>query len=411
MLTKLRHIIFQQSGKIGTRFGIDLPYFIENGFWAVVNQLFVMISSLILSIIYARFLTKEVFGSFQLVVSILSIVSIVSLPGLSTSLSRSVAKGVDGVYKQSVRLSFKWSLLGVPILLSIAAFFVFKNQIEISIMLLICCLFFPFFYAPNTWSSFLIGKSKFETYAKWNAIQNAGGIVLLGITSYLFSEYLLIIILAYLIHTSIFNIIFYIRSHKFINNNIKETETIEYGKFITKMQILGIVVQQLDKLIVGMFNLELLAIYIIAFKLLDVVKNIVKSLFSITFPKFAQKSVSIKSYYILFLFITGAIFSLLLHLFSEPIIEILYTSKFEGSALFFKKIVWVIPFIIPYFFLVQKVTAQKKEKKVFQLQIIPQTIALLFAIITLILTNNLEYFVLCKIYVLYITSFFIVLKS
>lgn len=148
MIQKTQEKIFILSRKYGRKFGLDLPYFVKNGFWVILRQGVGAITGLALSVAFARLATQEVFGQYQFILSILSIVSILSIPGLNTSIIRSAARGCDGDYKEVVRVSFIWSLLGVPALLIIGGYYYIYQSHPLGIALMISSIFFRFFTLP-----------------------------------------------------------------------------------------------------------------------------------------------------------------------------------------------------------------------------------------------------------------------
>lgn len=125
MLPILKNKIYNLSLIYGNKLGLDLPYFVKNGFWMTLRQIVDLLSGLAISIAFARLATKEVFGQYQFIIAAFSIAGILSLPGLNISILRSVSRRCDGDYKRAVRTSFRWSLLGVPLLLIFGAFYFF----------------------------------------------------------------------------------------------------------------------------------------------------------------------------------------------------------------------------------------------------------------------------------------------
>ena len=210
-MKKVRKRIYFLSKKIGDRFGFDLPYYIENGFWVLLNQFVLIISNLLLSIIMARYLSKECYGQYQFVLSVLAIVSIFSIPGLNTSVMRSVAKGMDGSYIHAVKHSFRWSFIGIPVLWTIAIVFNLRGDITISIALFISSLFFPILYTFNLWQFFYNGKSYFGLAATNSIIQAFFKTALLLVLAIYFSNNVYYILLGYLGGTSGFHLFWYLK--------------------------------------------------------------------------------------------------------------------------------------------------------------------------------------------------------
>ncbi len=136
------NLFFSSKSK---RVGLDLLYFVNNGSWLFLKQLIGGICGLLLSVAFARMTTKEIFGQYQLILSIFSIVSLISIPGLNISVARSVARGNDGDYKNSVKKSFFWSLFGIPVLWITGVFYYLIESHIFGITLMLSGLFFPFF--------------------------------------------------------------------------------------------------------------------------------------------------------------------------------------------------------------------------------------------------------------------------
>jgi len=65
MIQKIKDKIFEISQKWGKKLGLDLPYFIKNGFWMMIRQVVDLLASLVPSIAFARLLDKNVFGEYQ----------------------------------------------------------------------------------------------------------------------------------------------------------------------------------------------------------------------------------------------------------------------------------------------------------------------------------------------------------
>jgi len=412
MIPKLRAKIYTISNRLGQKIGIDLPYYIENGFWVTMGQVFAMFAGLLLSVAFARLTTQEVYGQYQLVLSIVSIISIVSIPGLNTSIVQSVANGFDGSYKQTVGISFRWSLVGVPLLGCVGGYYYFfEHEFGLAITFLVGSVFFPFLFAPNTWGAFLQGKSKFELFSIWTSIENIATTIILIACIWFFPDHLLVISMAYFIAKAFFNLWFYKSSLRFIKTNDKDDDTIKYGWYLTKLQILALIVTNLDMIIIGTISYEKLAIYAIALKLLDIIKNFSKSIFSITFPKFAQKDVNLSYKNVLLIFSIGFFAALFFYLIIDFIIVFLYTDKFIASTIVFKKIIWSVVLYTPYFFLVQKVVATKDKNKLIKLTVYPPLAALLLPIGIFLLTQNIELLVIARVYINILVAFYFVVKK
>jgi len=328
MIKTIQNKIFILSKKYSQKVGLDLPYFIKNGFWVTFRQGVGIISGLALSIVFARFASQEVFGQYQFILSILSIVSILSIPGLNTSIIQSVTSGHDGDYKKVVKTSFLWSLLGVPILLIIGGYYYVCQSHSLGIVLMISSVFFPFFYAPNTWDSFLQGKSRFDIAAKYSSVQAIINTLATIAVIFFKGSNLILIMITYLISYTFFNWYYYIKSLKYVENTKNDAGVIAYGWFLTKTGILNIIAGNIDRIIVGVFlSQSQLAVYAIGVLLSKQLQNITKSFLSISVPKqIKQYDISGKNYLKIF---TLSLFVLILFWLMIPsLIPLLFSDKY-----------------------------------------------------------------------------------
>lgn len=408
-MKKLRRKIYNYSKDIGDRFGFDLPYFIENGFWVVFAQLVNMAASLAMSVVFARYLSKEVFGEYQLLISFLGLFAIVSYSGLNTSIMRSVAKGYDFSYVKAVNFSFKKSLIAIPLFLGLSVWYYFKAEEDLAIVFIGAGLLFSFIYAHNKWLAFSKGKGDFEKVAKRQILQNVILNILLIVSAILFVDNLFVVAGVYLFVNAGFNTFWHFKTKKSITNTKFDDDCIPYGKYMTKMGLLGIVLNNFDKILIGFLDIKLLAVYAIALKILNIVKGLIKSISSISFPKFAKKEITITNRTIFFLLIIGVVFSFFMYVFAEPLLNFLYTDKYQNSAILFKKFVFIIPLFFTNALFSNKILAQQYKKRIFSLRIIAPLISIVFSVIIFVLFKNTECFIISKIYSINILNFIILM--
>lgn len=368
MLRIIEDKIFIISKKYGKKIGIDLPYFVKNGFWVFLRQVIVSLSGLMLSIVFARLATQEVFGQYQFILSILSIVSILSIPGLNTAVTRSAARGYDGDYKNIVKTSFFWSLLGVPVLLLVGGYYYFYQSHGLGLTFMISSVFFPFFYAPNTWDSFLQGKSRFDISTKYSSIQAIMN-TLATIGAIFFSKASLFpILIIYLLSYTFFNGYYYFKSLKYIENEKVDTDTIRYGWFLTKINFLTMISTNADKFLVGtLLGMDNLAIYYVVSTVALKIKDIEKSLISFFIPKLAQDYLDIRIIFrqkkkiIIFLSIFLLVASSIYFYLSPVIINVLFSNKYSEYSYLSRYFVITFILVLPGSFLVQYIQGKKNE--------------------------------------------------
>ncbi|MFA6184008.1 MAG: oligosaccharide flippase family protein [Parcubacteria group bacterium] len=365
IINKIQEKVYSLSKKLGKKIGLDLPYFIKNGFWVSLRQIITIIAGLILYISFARFLSKEVFGQYQLIISIWSIVSICSISGLNTSISAAVANGSDGNYQSVVKKSFLWSIIGIPILW-IIGFYYIKESFPLGISLLVTSIIFPFFYAFNTWDSFLQGKALFDISAKYFSIQSIVNTLFSVLAILFYKDNLLVIATIYLGIFALFNVLFYQKSLKYINNNNKDPDVDKYGFFLTKISALGIVADNVDKIILATFLSPVtLAAYSIVSLIPIKLRESVKPLLSILFPKFIITNEDLwqllknKRAIVLFFGIVILILSVFYYFFIVKLCLLLFGTNYTEYYSYSKYFVLFIILYIPQNMIVRYVYAKK----------------------------------------------------
>lgn len=406
-MKKLRRKIYNISKKTGDRFGFDLPYFVENGFWMLLNQAVSLLTGLITSVLFARYFSQEVYGKYQLVLAIIAFFSFFSIPGLNPALIRSIAKGNDGDFNMSVKIAFKFSFIGSLLILVVAVYYYFKQDNVITLSLVFSALIFPFLYSYDKWMALLKAKEKFETFTKNNILITIGKSSLIIAAIFLFPDYLLPALFAYLAGTAFFNIVLYFKTKKYIENDKKGNDTLSYAGFITKLSVLNTLVNHFDKILIGILDIKALAVYTIALGLINIIKNFIKSVTSITFPKFAKYEIKISYLQRILIFVAGIAISLVFYFIADDLVQLLYTDKYIYSAKYFKIFVWITPLFLISAVLSKKMLAEKNERKLIHTKITVPVLTLISSISIYFFTKNIEWFIYTKFFVFNVLNYLV----
>ena len=355
----------------GKKYQVDLAYIIKNEFWVYLKLGISLIIGLAVSVAFARLASKEVYGQYNFILAILAIASLLSIPGLNNAVLRSTARGNDGNYKQAVKTSFLWSLLGIPALLGIGAYYYYYDSQIIGICLMMSSIFFPFIYAPNTWDSFLVGKKRFDLTARYGIIQSSISAAAIIAILLLNANHLVLILATYLITSSFLTCLLYRRSLKYIENKAKDDECQKYGYFLTTANIVGTLAKNIDKILIGtLLGAPQLAIYAIAIVIPTAIKDLLKFVWAPFTPKISEQGIRIgevgrkikRLILPLALMVLGG--SLLYWLFIDDIILLLFSSKYMEAGIYSKMLLLMILASIPLSFLGAFTIAKKKTRSI-----------------------------------------------
>lgn len=365
---------------------IDWKYFIKNGFWIGIRQMIILAVGLLVSVVFARLVTKELYGNYQLVLSILSLISITAISGLNQAIIRAVARGHEGSYQKAVRVSFLWSFLGSAIVFIIGGFYFFYQNEAVGIVLLASSIFFPFLYGINHWGALFIGQERFDLVTKFSALQTIISGLATAFVIFLFPDKLIVIALAYFLLSSGFNILFYKKSLSFLKNKKIEKGTISYGYFLTKINILSMVANHLDKIMVGIFlGPQELATYAIGVNFSKKILDLIKSFFSIATPKIAKKNTVNKQIYFK-IFALFSVFAIGAYFVSPPIIFFLFSESYSNSIILSQIVFLFMPFYALNLLYKNHIIFYLKNKKTLLLE------SIIFPLIIILLMPPLLYF-------------------
>jgi len=271
----------------------DMLYIAKGGFWLFMGQLVSFVANFLLIVAFTNWLSKETFGTYKYVLSLLGILSIPSLSGLNSAVLNSASKNEDGTFLKAFQLKLKWGFWGTIASLAVSLYYFFQSNITLAICFLIVACFLPFFNSFSLYDSFLAGKKKFSLQKKFNILIQIASLVALALTL-LFTKNIYYILLAYFLPLTLLYIIFFLLTKKMFNPQGKvNLKTLKFGKHLSLMGIFGHLNSQADKIILWHFLGPVpLAIYSVIMMMPDRIKEILKIIGNLAMPKLVVKPLS-----------------------------------------------------------------------------------------------------------------------
>ena len=346
----------------------DMVYLAKGGFWLSMNQVLSIVISFTLSIAYANLLDKETFGNYRYILSAFGFISLVALPGVYTAVNQSISRGFDGSLKEGFIKKIRWGLLGSTITLLLAAYYFFKRNNILGGSFIIISIFLPLIESYGLYVSLLQGKKLFKQHSIFNVFTVAISALAMLVTIYL-TKNIYVIILVYFLSISVPKIIFYkLSQKKYISNNLKDPEVNTFIKNINAFQIFSNATQYIDKILLfTIMGASEVAIFAFATAIPEQIKSFFRISATISFPKFANKSIEeireniLKKILLLGLLIILAIIAYILlapyifkYIFPQYIESVLFTQVIAITS------IYAITYPIGSF-----LTAHKKVKALF----------------------------------------------
>lgn len=352
--------------KLGLKMGLDLEYFIGNGFWMLSRQIVVSVCGLITLSIFSRYVNQEVFGQYQLILSILSMVMIFSLPGMSVSLVQAVAQGKDGFYREAFRLSLKASFIGSLVLFIVGTYFWFwRSELNFGLAIIIASLFFSFLSTFGLWESFFQGRERFDLSARYASLLALLQMMAVCGAIFFFPDQLIVLVFGYIFSITLANTLFYVSSKKLVRNNDSDEQSITFGFFMTRMSALGLIAEQIDKVLVGILLGPIqLAIYTIISFFGVRIKDAIRSFSSMLVPKMTLEKNSFSKILVLHkrtlllmlavIFLAGIIFYFAVEYMNSLLFSSTYETYFHLSRWYIITVILSVPLTIMGYYLYAK---------------------------------------------------------
>lgn len=364
----------------------DMVYLASGGFWLSFGQIITAISSFLLTVAFANLVSKDVFGTYRFVISLTGILAIPTLSGINTAILQATARGKDGSFIPALKTKLRWGVLGGIGSLILSLYYFLQGNITLTISFLIVAAFVPLMDSFSLYEPLWSGRKKFNIQNKYRAITNILSAIAL-ILVIIFTENLFLMLFAYFFSWTILHLIFLLISIKKANlNNTEDPKTIPYGKHLSLMGIIGRVDGKLDKILLWHFlGAEFVAIYYIALALPLRIKEILKVISSLAFPKFSQrtpdelkKSVPRKMFQILLITVPIAI----LYILIAPFLFKIFFPKYSEFVVYSQAYILILVFF-PRTLLGTSLTAKMQTKSLYLSSIIlsPTYIILLLLLV------------------------------
>ncbi len=268
----------------------DMVYLASGGFWALVGQTVSSLSALAVSVLLAHHLSQDQYGQYKYVLSLVSLLSIVSLNGLSSSVLQSTARGFGGALPEGFRINLRWSMLMFAGALAIGGYYLVQDNFLLGVGILVGGCLAPFIAGANLYSPYLAAKKDFARQTKYMI----GGVMLLPsaalITTAVLTNDALSLVLAYFISNAAGSFYFYhrtVRAYR-AERGRQDPGMLSYGKHLSFMGVLGGIANNLDQILLFQFvGPAQLAVYSFAIGIPDQIKGPLKILDGMMQARFA----------------------------------------------------------------------------------------------------------------------------
>jgi O-antigen/teichoic acid export membrane protein len=268
----------------------DMVYLAHGGFWINLGSVSVSLFSFFLYLAFARFLPQDIYGTYQYLLSLGTIVGAFTLTGMNSAITRAVARGYEGTVNASIPFQLRWGLLPLLGSCALGAYYFLHGNHTLGFGLILIGIFVPLNNALNSYGAWITGRKDFRSAFIFNLFTNLLFYPALILAAF-FSKEALILLIANLLSQAVALAVGYrLAEKKYRPNTDVDPDAFSFGGHLSIMGAFGTVVSQIDNVLTfHLLGANALAIYSFATALPDRIASLVKFIPSIALPKLATR--------------------------------------------------------------------------------------------------------------------------
>ena len=231
----------------------DMGYLAQVGIWTNLSVIISSVLGLLLAVAFANLLPKEVYGTYQYLLSLSALVAAICLGGMQQAVAQSVARGNEGDMRASLRAQLKWGLVPASIGLLGAVYYALHSNYMVAVGLVVIAVFTPLVNTFSIYGAFLNGTRQFKRFFIYGFLVN--GVYYATIfVAMIFFKNATVLLFFNLAANAVVTIYLYFRTLKVsAPNDRTDPHTVSYGGHLSIMNAFGTVISQLDSVLVFHF--------------------------------------------------------------------------------------------------------------------------------------------------------------
>ncbi len=286
----LRRIYIPVLSRIERVIKTDVRYVMRGSTWLTYSHAVSALTTLAFAIVCARFLSKELYGTYKYVFAISSTISVFSLTGLSVAVMNSAAKGFDGTLRYVFRKNLIWSLPSLLIFFTVSGYYYFvQKDLLLAVSVCIVGLLSPLFASASLSDSVFSGKRDFKRSALTTSLASVG-VTAATIVAVLLSHNLIVLVSTFMMASVVAEgVVYWYANRVYAKNADVDKEAMNYGFHLSIMSVLGGIIDRIDSLITfQLLGPAQLAVYSFAIAIPEQIKGLGKNVGTLAQPKFSH---------------------------------------------------------------------------------------------------------------------------
>lgn len=275
--------------KIDAFFKLDTKKILGQASYLLGGHIVSNLLSFAVAVAAAHFISKETYGTYRYILSIVGFVGAFSMTGLSTAIVREVARGYENIFTTSFARSLLWSIPAFVLGIGVGVWYFLHQNIVLGFSITFGSILFPAIQALLLYRSYFNGKKYFRALMKSNIAYSAVTSVAILITLFFNPSIITLVIVYYVSNILILFALKIIIQKKFKTNTEKDPENGKLEHHMSLMNILDIGASQLDKIILfQVAGPAEVARYTFATIIPEQLRNVIKYIPTISMPIFSE---------------------------------------------------------------------------------------------------------------------------
>lgn len=353
----------------------------KNGLWFIGGKLVIFALSFAFMTGFANLAPKEVLGTYTYITSILTIISISTLPGMGTAIVRAVARGHEGSLRHMLRLRLKFGLIGSLIAAVIGSVYFAQGNDILGYAFLLGALFVPLTDTIGEMAQYFFQGKKQYGKSMLVGIVCQAAFSLPTLAALFFTDNVLIILGIFWIFQAIGGYVVYAATK--ISNQDRDFESEKFGFHLTAMVGLRTIAVNIDRVFVWiLLGPAAVAIYTIANIPFSKLEQLIP-IDALALPHLSNSSLSAELKNKLLtrtgLLLIAIIPIIIIGFFISPFAFSIFFPTFSASVPLFQLLLISLLFA-PFLLLKTGLTAWRKQKELYIIETISPVIRIgLFA--------------------------------
>ncbi|KND50604.1 MAG: O-antigen export protein [Parcubacteria bacterium C7867-007] len=274
------------TDSLGRKLNTDMNYLVSGGFWSAVGTGLSVLIGLATAVAFANLLSKETYGTYQYILSGVTLLGLLSLPAMKSAIFYAAARNKDGSFLEAIRVKMRWNLLSAGAAFAVAAYYFLNGNMLLAGSFAIVGLFIPVWEVYGNYVHYLLGKKHFKDGIIYEAIAQGVNAITI-ITILLLTKNLFILLFGFFASWTIMRVFLFRRTlHKYPPNTERDPELIGYAKHLSFMTVLTTLASNADKMLLWQFLGPIgIATYTLSLTVPSRVTNALGSINRLYFPK------------------------------------------------------------------------------------------------------------------------------